>query len=84
MNQKEVQNLKEWLDVLNQAIRSLNENQVDINVALEVDLENLAQHANSIRSLQSDLEDLKMEVSALKLIQIISLKQKLKENNKEV
>ena len=70
--QKFNDNISEWVKVINQSISILQENQDNLNSALEEDL-------NSINYLFEKLEEIKQELNAIKLIQIISIKQKLKQ-----
>ena len=80
---KETQELKEnvdsWVKQIRKEIAELN----DLPQIVYENTGNIKHSYELIYELKDEIENLKQEINALKLIQILSLKQSLKEKEKE-
>ena len=90
MNNKEVYNwIKKWISGVNEWVKHFNKrlNNAEKDLAefgtlINENVDNIQHNYELIYEIKDDIEDLKQEINALKLIQIITLKQKMDEKEK--
>jgi len=80
---KEIEEFKENIDAWIKQIRKEFAEFSELPSAVNENTENILHNYDLIYELKNEIEELKQEINALKLIQIISLKQKVKQDESE-
>jgi len=70
-------NFKENVDAWIKQIRSEFKDITDVSVIVEENVNNIQHNYELIYELKDELEELKQEINALKILQIVTLKDKL-------
>lgn len=74
---KDMLNFKENVDAWIKQIRSEFKDITDVSVIVEENVNNIQHNYELIYELKDELEELKQEINALKILQIVTLKDKL-------
>ena len=82
MEEKQIQAFKENIDAWIKQIRREFSDFSDIPGVVSENTDNIQHNYELIYELKDEIEELKQEINALKLIQIISLKKAKEEQNK--
>lgn len=81
MNTKErLNNVEEWLKIINEAMTLQRNNVVDLQATADVDLVGIRILRKDVQDLKESIDEIKCDIATIKLIQIISLKQGLNKN----
>ncbi len=74
LNKRRLQNIDQWIIYLNKEVSDNKKSTIELLTVTNENVDNIQHNYELIYELKDQFEDLKQEVNALKLLQIISLK----------